>query len=614
MTWNLLRQHAMQTKQILNNTVQLILIMLVCFSTTTLAQQSEQHSSPVITFSSDYRQAIGGYTQYFFEPKGDPVSFDAAMLRFNTPNVYIANSQSISLGIGVAPVWLKFSVENPTQQPLAYRLAIETPWLDYVDAYARQRNGLIQQFYGGDGRAFGREPMPHRFYAHESVFEPGITDIFVRIETSGPMAIPIRLSSVAKAIEADQAAAYQYGILYGIMGALAVYNLLLFSIIRQREYGLYSVYLIGFLLNSLSYTGHIHAMFPTDYGPYFQDWVDAFLMITYSVAGLHFARTLLGTKRYAPRLDRITFNVATYIPAAMLVFAAADQLVITLILAFILNSGFAILFVAMGIAALRANVASAKLFVVSSVTAAICIGISTMAVGGVLPYTDATYKLIEVGMAFEALFLAIILAQRFRLAQRDKLLAEQYARTDSLTGMRNRRGFTENFDTIWHGILRKQRNLSIVLFDVDNFKSINDTYGHNGGDMVLKQLAQIIMATVRKGDFSARWGGEEFVIVLPETDLNEALNQAERLREAIANEPMLVDGTHLTITTSVGVAGSEGAQFAQRPLAQASLDVLLKCADKALYEAKHNGKNQVVTFDPQQHEQSISNSALGMNP
>jgi diguanylate cyclase (GGDEF)-like protein len=131
--------------------------------------------------------------------------------------------------------------------------------------------------------------------------------------------------------------------------------------------------------------------------------------------------------------------------------------------------------------------------------------------------------------------------------------------------------------------------------------------------MVLKQLAQIIMATVRKGDFSARWGGEEFVIVLPETDLNEALNQAERLREAIANEPMLVDGTHLTITTSVGVAGSEGAQFAQRPLAQASLDVLLKCADKALYEAKHNGKNQVATFVPQQHEQSISNSALGMN-
>jgi GGDEF domain-containing protein len=109
----------------------------------------------------------------------------------------------------------------------------------------------------------------------------------------------------------------------------------------------------------------------------------------------------------------------------------------------------------MGIAALRANVASAKLFVVSSVTAAICIGISTMAVGAVLPYTDATYKLIELGMAFGALFLAIILAQRFRLAQRDKLLAEQYARTDSLTGIRNRRGFTENFDTIWHGILRK---------------------------------------------------------------------------------------------------------------------------------------------------------------
>ena len=216
-------------------------------------------------------------------------------------------------------------------------------------------------------------------------------------------------------------------------------------------------------------------------------------------------------------------------------------------------------------------------------------------------------------MAFEALFLAIILAQRFRLAQRDKLLAEQYARTDALTGMRNRRGFTDSFDTVWHGILRKQRNIAIVLFDIDNFKAINDTYGHNGGDIVLRKLAGIIAATARKGDISARWGGEEFVIVLPETDLNEALQQAERLRIAIEQQPITIDDIQLTITTSVGVAGSESSLFLKRPLAQASLDLLLKCADQALYEAKHNGKNQVRGYEPAQTTTPSKDIPIGLS-
>ena len=106
-------------------------------------------------------------------------------------------------------------------------------------------------------------------------------------------------------------------------------------------------------------------------------------MITYSVAGLHFARTLLKTRHYAPTLDKLTVWITLVIPAGILIGFIADQLVFSLILSFILNSGFALLFIAMGVAARRAMVPSANLFLVSSVTAAVCIAISTMAVAGV---------------------------------------------------------------------------------------------------------------------------------------------------------------------------------------------------------------------------------------
>ena len=131
------------------------------------------------------------------------------------------------------------------------------------------------------------------------------------------MAIPIRFSTLEQSVKHEISNAYQYGLLYGLMLALALYNLVLFVFIRQRQYGLYSLYLIGFLLNSLSYTGQLHTINTYDFGPYFQDWLDIFLMITYSIAGLHFARALLQTFDYAPKLDRFVVGITLFIPTGM---------------------------------------------------------------------------------------------------------------------------------------------------------------------------------------------------------------------------------------------------------------------------------------------------------
>jgi len=551
----------------------------------------------VIDLSKFEEGTLGNYLTYFQESKNQKLTLDQAIKHFNGKNVIQGNSNSISLGIGTEPVWLKISVNNPLLNAKAYRLTVETPWLDFIDTWKIQNNNIQKKYSGGDAVSFEKRPMPYRFYAFEADYLSGLTDLYIRIESLGPMAIPIRMSILPKAISSDISAGYQYGFLYGLMAALALYNLILFLMIRQREYGLYSIYLFGFIANSLSYTGQLHTVITQDFGLYFQDWLDAFLMITYSVAGLHFARFLLNTASYAPKLNKAIYWITIAIPIGMLIGALFNYLVFSLILAFILNSSFALLFIAMGFFAYKARVPSALLFLFSSVTAATCIGISTMAVAGLLPYNSFTFKAIEVGMAFEAITLALILAQRFRLAQRDKLIAENFARIDPLTNLYNRRGFLDIIEKFWQSYIRNERDFSIVFIDIDHFKNINDTFGHALGDLVLSKIALCINNTARTGDIISRWGGEEFILLLPETNQEEAVVQAERLRVAIAALAIPCKNEILSVTGSFGVVGTNQIAQSQYCSEDFSIDYFIIKADQAMYKAKSQGKNQICSYN-----------------
>ncbi|WP_372627467.1 diguanylate cyclase [Arsukibacterium sp.] len=547
--------------------------------------------------TSEFKDGAPGKYIVYFQEDNAKLSLTQAQQVFLSNQVKQASSNSISLGIGTAPAWLKFSVKHADSSAALYRLSVETPWLDHIDTWLVHDGALIKHVNGGDAIPFQQRPMQYRFYAFEHAFEQGITDVYIRVESLGPMAIPVRLSTSEKAIKRDIAAGYQYGVLWGIMSALALYNLVLFIFIRQKEYGLYGLYLIGFVLNSLSYTGHIHTVIPIDAGPYFQDWLDITLMLTYSVAGLHFARYLLNTRAYAPSLDNAVKWITIIIPTGMLLGFATAQLVFSTILAFILNCGFVTLFIAMGLSALKAQKPFAVIFLFSSVTAALCITVSTLAVAGFLvPYNDYTFKAIEVGMAFEAILLAVILARQFRMAKLDKMIAESYARTDVLTRLNNRRGFSQVTEPIWNNIVREKREASIVLMDIDSFKTINDTFGHAYGDEVLTEVAKCIKATAREGDVSARWGGEEFIIFLPETSQSKAIIQAERVRKAFENIRINTQTDTITLTASFGVAGSENGIVGTKPIGDVAQEQLINFADMALYTAKHSGKNQVCVF------------------
>lgn len=168
------------------------------------------------------------------------------------------------------------------------------------------------------------------------------------------------------------------------------------------------------------------------------------------------------------------------------------------------------------------------------------------------------------------------------LVQRIGLLQKRNAATDALTGVLNRHALYPILAGEIDRAERYDRPLSIILLDIDQFKSINDRFGHLEGDKVLKELSALTVSMLRKTDHAGRWGGEEFLLILPETDLPDAGILTERIRSRI-------ESTHFVkkyqITASFSLAAHKKGQ---------SLESLLEIADHALYEAKNNGRNQVI--------------------
>jgi two-component system cell cycle response regulator len=166
---------------------------------------------------------------------------------------------------------------------------------------------------------------------------------------------------------------------------------------------------------------------------------------------------------------------------------------------------------------------------------------------------------------------------------------ERRALHDSLTGVKNRGAIADVLGRELSRSRRTRRPISIVLSDIDHFKKVNDTQGHPAGDAVLREFVARAQGEVRAHDDVGRWGGEEFMIVLPECPTDEAMRVAERLRSALAQAPIDVGATRLTVTASFGVAGTD----------QGHLDVnsIVSAADAALYAAKGSGRNRVVKAD-----------------
>jgi diguanylate cyclase (GGDEF)-like protein len=162
---------------------------------------------------------------------------------------------------------------------------------------------------------------------------------------------------------------------------------------------------------------------------------------------------------------------------------------------------------------------------------------------------------------------------------------EQISRTDPLTKMSNRRDMIEKIDHEKKRFARNGKPFVLIMIDIDNFKLVNDKHGHDAGDFVLESIAHLMQSSVRKQDIIGRWGGEEFLLLLPETNVEGGKSLSEKIRKSVSTTPYVIGDLKIPITVTAGVSVYD------RPM---TFEQCIKMADQALYEGKNKGKNCVI--------------------
>lgn len=538
----------------------------------------------MVDVSKTYPDAIGKDLA-ILEESNSPLSIDQAIQAFQQHRFNQSDQPIISLGLGATPIWIAIEVINSTHIMARRRLSIENSWLDKLDVYFIPHEAEVNSYHAGDKFPFAKRIIEQRFFDFDHLFKPGTTLVFIRVESIDPMVFPLYFSDIESIQQQRSLESYGYGFLYGIIFALLIYNLILFLVLKNSSYLLYSTYLASFLLLNLSYTGHGFQWLWPEY-PNWQQPSNPLLMIIYAVCGLAFACKFLAIKATSPSLYRFIFyGCALFIILAGITALARQQLLM-LLLAFSFVLIFSCMMAILGALSLRKGNQSAKFFLLAAISVILGSATTALAVWGFIPFNIFSFHALEIGMVLDAILLAVALAKKIQLSDQEKYYALKMASTDSLTELNNRRAFYQLITPLWDAGLRHHREAALIMLDIDHFKRLNDSYGHEHGDRVLVLTAQTLKQEARTSDIVARWGGEEFLIFLPETKLYDAINIAERIRQRIANLIIDAGGIETPVTVSLGVAHSTDIN-------QLSLEKLISMSDQHLYNAKSKGRNCV---------------------
>lgn len=489
-----------------------------------------------------------------------------------------------SLGIDRSPVWLSASLHNRTELPQASRLTVGATWTDRLDVYLVRDGETIATWQVGDEVSGAAHVQPGVGFVFPVDLPPGQTRLYVRIRSADPLLVPLKVQSVAGALAGDRMLNYWYGFLYGFLLALTVYALLLWLKLDMRAYLYYALYLLSFVALNLAYTGHgLYYWWPSAMA--WQRYVILVLMIVFAQSGLRFAVNFveLDTSGRAPRRGVDLANAVAFGGIVLLVIADLHRAAVVFAFAMTLLANLAM--IVLGPYASRIGRDVGRFYWAAVICGATGAALTQLTSLGVMPLP--VFHASEIGLTVEGILLAVALSSLLHRREASRRVALLEARHDPLTGLNNRRAFYELAASPWNNALRDHHAISMLLIDIDYFKAINDQYGHSAGDAVLRDFASVLALGCRSGDIAARWGGEEFVVLLPNTNRAEAYVFAQRLREFVTSKQMAgLQGA--SVTASFGLATRQG---------ELEIDELVDRADEAVYRAKSSGRDCIVVAE-----------------
>lgn len=597
-----------------------LLLALILPGTAALAM-----AEPVIAAAQVGEYNVGTKLQYL-----EDINSKLAVRDVISPywqNKFKQNSRAVAnFGFTPSSYWFKLSLLNPSPIKQPWILEARYPMLDRVDLYLVRGGVEVAHMVNGDLMPFAQREFKHRNLGFNLTLLPNEQlDVYLRVKTESSLQLPLHLLTPERFLERDQLEMYLLGLYYGLMLAMLAYNLLIYSAIRDVNYLHYLHYLAGYALFQLSLNGlALQYLWPRN--PAWGNLATPFFIGVAFLGAVTFARSFLHLQRQAPALDRFG-RLLGYI--FLFVIIGSLFLPYTWMIQIATTSALvaAVYELVCGWVVWRGHLRQARYFLLAWTALIIGVMLYTLKTFNLLPATFVTEYALQIGSALEVVLLSFALAHRMKVMQSDytqiqeeakgqleqrvlqrtseldetlKKLSEANSKlrslnfTDGLTGVRNRRYFDQKLRKEWERAQRGGYFITVMLIDLDFFKKINDTYGHQAGDMCLKSVSLAIKnALKRPCDIVARYGGEEFVVILPLTDEAGAVHIAESIRQDVAALAITYEGWRINLTTSIGLCTVK-PDDAFKP------SDLISAADAALYKAKHNGRNQVQAGLPGQ--------------
>lgn len=496
------------------------------------------------------------------------------------------------------PMWIKLQFRAPPGSNDTYMLLVKRRFFQQFDLYIQTGTGqTIDRHSGIDNY------NPTRLFAQSFVYElePGPTGVIellihTRIyqQRLGPLTLSIQDETT---FERDRSTAlWSYGLYFGAMLALIFYNFVLYLNLRTRGHRWYVATMVVVILFMGLDSGLIQSALPEflrDREPLYYVFAAALM----PAATARFLQIFAGTSFHTPRLHRLLSWLAAILAimgTGSLVAPLESALSFAIIVQLTATLTWILLPIVSVLAALRGSSAGWIFFGAWTAFVLGTLSRSLLSIDLIQRVPAAEYSL-YIGSLLEAMILALGLSYRVGQlrTERNRALREQHkaarlANVDSLTSAYNRR-FIENYlDGLLNAEDRRAFQGSLIMLDLDDFKPVNDEYGHGAGDAVLQEMARRCLTVLRSEDVLARLGGDEFAIVLPDQSSDQAEIVAERIRSEISDKPVFYGMQPLHMSVSIGIV----TKFEPG----ASSYSAFKHADEALYQAKRAGKNRTVVF------------------
>ncbi len=485
--------------------------------------------------------------------------------------------------------WYQCKVENKKKNPVARLMVFEPAWIDSVHMTVISPNGKIQTYQGGNIYPYAIREMDHYLTNFKHDFEPGISTLYIQVKTRDPFIVSFSIVEESAFLSKQVKESIYTGLIYGGIAAMLFYNLFLFLGIKQRYYLYYVLFLSAFFVMNASYNGYTFMLFLSNY-PTAQNWLQSTGIYLFIITALLFARSFLNLKKYHQTLYKVTRYLIILIIGISVLTALFSGYHYHVMLSIILVMSVSIYIFVIALYSWLDGNRSARFFLLGAASGLIGAIITALTVMSFLPFSYITYKANDFGMLIDAVLLSIALADRMKISLEKTRMVEKEAKIDVVTGLLNRRAYSETVDSEFQRLLRYQSVLSVVIFDVDHFKQVNDTHGHDAGDYILKSVGNIVQDVIRDCDYAFRMGGDEFLLLLPETNAKQASLLANRIRIRIESKKLVDDHNHkFFVTASFGIS-----QYKKN---DTSIEDIVKRADKALYSAKDSGRNRVEVSD-----------------